>query len=496
MNEQNKLKSKTIWGIIWSFSDSIGKHFIQLLIQIVLARLLLPEDFGVIGMVTIFIAISQVFIDSGFTNGLIREKDPTQDDYSTIFFFNLIIAILLYLVLFVSASLISEFYQKPELVSIIRVLSLILIINAFGLVQRTMLTKSINFKSQMKVNLISSTISGAIGIIFALVGLGVWSLVIRTLVMQLIQAVLLSLSNRWTPSLVFSTSSFKRLFSFGWKLLLSSLISKLYDNIYYLIIGRVFSATDLGLYTNAEKLKDTAADSITSSIQNVSYPVLSNIQNDDERLKRGYRKIIKNSVFITFPVMLGLVVIAHPLFNTLLGEAWKLSIPYFQILCLGGMLYPLHAINLNILQVKGRSDLFLKAGIYKKIIGFISIGIVWFLNMGIIGLLWAVVVNSYIAYFINAFYSKKLISYPILEQIKDIKTTYIIAGIMGLVTYSLNYILQISDLIMLIIQISVGIAVYILLSLIFKVEELATICDIIYPIYGKISNKSYGEKYN
>jgi O-antigen/teichoic acid export membrane protein len=491
MNDRDRLKIKTVWGVIWSLSSTLGKQFIQLLIQIVLARLLMPEDFGIIGMVTIFITISQVFIDSGFTNGLIRDKDSTQEDYSTIFFFNLMVAGILYLTLFASAGQISNFYGKPELVNLIRVLSLVLVINAFGLIQRTILIKSLNFKAQMKIDLVSSIVSGIIGIIFALFGLGVWSLVIRTLIMQLMQSVLLSLSNRWSPSLVFSTSSFKKLFSFGWKLLVSTIISRLYDNIYYLIIGRVFSAVDLGFYTNARKLKDTAADSITSSIQNVSFPVLSNIQNDAERLKRGYQKIIRNTVFITFPLILGLAAVAKPLFIILLGEKWLPAIPYFQIMCLSAQLNPLQAINLNMLQVKGRSDLFLKAGIYKRIIFFTSIGIVVFLHMGITALLWTSVINSYIAYIINTFYSRKLVSYSILEQIKDIKTTYIIAGTMALVTYSLGYILKFGDLIILVIQINVGVVFYIVLSFIFKVEELTTIYNIINPICRKLSNKGY-----
>jgi O-antigen/teichoic acid export membrane protein len=497
MNIQSRLKNKTIWGIIWSLSASIGKQFIQLIIQIVLARLLLPADFGIIGMVTIFITMSQVFIDSGFTNGLIRDKDSIQEDYSTVFFFNLIVAILLYLILFVSAGLISEFYRKPELVTIIRLLSLVLIINAFGLIQRTILIKKINFKSQMKIELISSTISGVIAIVLALLGLGVWSLVIRTIVMQLMQAILLSLSNRWVPSLVFSVPTFKKLFTFGWKLLLSTIISKLYDNINYLIIGRVFSATDLGFYTNAQRIRDTPSDVITSSIQNVSFPILSSIQDDDEMLKRGYRKIIKNTVFITFPVMMGLTAVANPLFSVLLGENWMPAVPYFQILCLAALFNPLNAINLNMLQVKGRSDLFLKASVYKRTVFFTcTISVVVILHMGIYGLLWISVANSYIAYFINTFYSKKLVSYTLLEQVKDIKTTYILSGIMAIGIHSLSYILQTSDLILLIIQIGSGIVIYILLCIIFKVQELNTIYDAIHPLFKRLLNKKYIEKYN
>ncbi|OJF90748.1 lipopolysaccharide biosynthesis protein, partial [Alkalibacterium sp. 20] len=390
--ENDTLKNKTIDSMIWSFVDNIGSQVIQLIIQLFLARLLTPRDFGIIGMVTIFIALSQVFIDSGFTNGIIREKNVSQDDYSTIFFFNLFMAVILYILLFASAGYISAFFEVPQLVLIVKVLGLVLIINAFGLIQKTILTKKIDFAIQMKVNLISSVVSGIIAIGFALAGFGVWSLVIRNLIMQLLQAILFSLANQWKPALVFSKSSFKRLFSFGWKLLVASLLSKIYENIYALIIGRGFSTVSLGFYTNARKLSETFSFSVASSVEKVSYPVLSNIQDDPERLKSGFKKIVKNSVFLTFPAMLGLVTVAAPAFRLLLGENWIPAIPYFQIISLSGMLTSLNSINLNILQVKGRSDLFLKLSIYRKITGFMMIGFVLFFNLGIMELLWALVI--------------------------------------------------------------------------------------------------------
>jgi O-antigen/teichoic acid export membrane protein len=485
MNEKNTLKSKTVSAMILTFSNAIGTQFIQLIYQIVLARLLVPEDFGIIGMVTVFIALSQVFIDSGFSSGLIREKNSTQEDYSTIFFFNLIVAIVLYFALFVSAGIISEFFREPQLIRIIRVLSLVLIINSFGLIQRTMLTKSINFKAQTAADIIAAVLSGATAIIFALLGYGVWSLVIGKLTLQFSQALILSISNRWVPSLVFSFSSFKRLFSFSWKLLLANILSRLYENIYYLVIGKVFSTRELGFFTKAKEFKDVAESSITSSIQKVSYPVLSNIQDDAERLRRGYKKMIESSAYIAFPVMLGLASIAPQMLRILLGDQWVPAIPYFQILCLGGMLYPLQAINLNILQVKGRSDLFLFISILKKFTGLSLIAVVIYFNLGMMGLMRLMVVNSCISFILNSFYSKKLVSYSTFEQIKDIFIYFIMSILMSASILFLSSFVNVNILLLNFLQIAFGVAFYVLLSIILKLKVFYEIKDILISLFLK-----------
>jgi len=486
MQEVGSLKSKTLSGLFWSFSDLIVNQGIQFVIQIILARLLLPKDFGIIGMVTIFIAVSNSVIDSGFSNALIREKQVSQDDYSTVFYFNLVMALIMYAVIFLSADVISTFFKEPELVFILRVLSLTLIINSIGLIQRTMLIKSINFKTQTKISVISSIVSGIIAIIFAFMGYGVWSLVIRILSLQVIQSLLLCLFNKWMPSLVFNIDSFKRLFGFGWKLLVSGLIYTLYGNLYFLIIGRAFSTLELGYYTNASRLRDAAAQSITSSVQRVSYPVLSSIEGDNDRLKVVYKKIIKNTVFITFPMMIGLAAVATPLMNLLLGYKWIQSIYYFQVLCFAGMLLPLHAINLNILQVKGRSDLFLGIEIIKKVVGITAVAIVMFFGFGIKGLLWSAVLNSYIAYFINSYFSAELLAYSTKEQIKDIMPIFIVSIIMGIIVYLSGVILANNYLKKLIIQIIIGSLSYIGISKIAKIEELNTVYDLVDSLLKKI----------
>lgn len=479
MSESSKLRRKTISGLFWTFSDLIMNQGIQFVIQIILARLLLPEDFGLIGMITVVIAVSNSILDSGFANALIREKNVTQKDYSTVFYFNLITSFIIYIILFLSAPAISRFFVEERLIEILRILALTLIVNSFGLVQRTMLTKKIDFKTQTKISVTASVLSGIVGVIAAFVGSGVWSLVIRTLLMSLIQSILLCIYNRWFPSLEFDIHSFKRFFKFGWKLLISSLIDTLYKNLYYLIIGKGFSALELGYYTNASKLKDTATQSITSAIQKVSYPVLSNINRNDAQLKSSYKKILKNAAFIIFPIIIGLASVANPLIKLLFGEKWIPSIIYFEILCFEGMLYPIHAINLNVLQVKGRSDLFLKLEIIKKAISLIIIGIVLIFRVGIIYLLWGAVLNSYIAYFINTYYTKDLINYPIKEQLKDIIPTFIISGVMGLIVYFIGMILYLNNIIILVIQVAIGIIVYVLLNRIMKSEELATITNLL-----------------
>ncbi|MGL4570195.1 MAG: lipopolysaccharide biosynthesis protein [Clostridium sp.] len=471
----SSLRKKTLSGLFWSFSEIILNQGIQFIIQIFLARLLLPEEFGLIGMITIFIAVSNSLIDSGFTNALIREENTTQEDYSTVFYFNLITSVLLYCILFVFSPSISIFFNQPELSKVLRVLAITLIINSFGIIQRTILVKKINFKAQMNINIFSSIVSGIAAIFLAYKGFGIWSLVYRTIIMQLIQAILLSIVNRWKPSLVFSIKSFKKLFGFGWKLLVSGLIDTTYNNLYYLVIGKFYSASDLGYYTNAQKLRDVAATSISTAVQKVTYPVLSIIQKEEEKLRSVYRKIICSAVYITFPVMIGLAIIARPLILLLFGENWSNSIEYFQILCFAGMLYPLHAINLNILQVKGRSDLFLKLEIIKKVISVTLIFVAIFVNSGIIGLIWVMVINSVIAFFVNSYYSKDIINYSTLDQIKDIVPIFIITGIMALSTHFMSNILPENNLLKILILPLGGAVIYVVSSYLFKIKEFNTI---------------------
>ena len=445
------LKQKTISGLLWSSVESFSVQGIQFLFGIILARLLSPKEFGLIGMVTVFIAVSESFINSGFSNALIRKKNCTQDDFSTVFFFNLAVGFLFFFLLLLIAPAISSFFNEPELKAVVRVLAIVLIIDSVTIIQRTILTKRIDFKLQTRISVIASVCAGIIAIILAYSGMGVWSLVVQTLVRQAINSLLLWLWNRWTPVRVFSRNSFRELFGFGSKLLASGLIDTLYRNIYQLIIGKYFSATELGFYTRAHQFEALPSRNITNVMTRVSYPVLSQMQDDPDMLKAGYKKMIRSSMLVTFMVMLGLAAVAEPLIITLIGEKWRTSIIYLQMLCFSGMLYPLHGINLNMLNVKGRSDLFLKLEIIKKTLAVpvIVLGVFFGIKVMIAGM----IINSFISYYINSYWSGKFINYSTREQIKDIAPSFLLAFVVALTAFVTGYFLNTSYPLILIIQV-------------------------------------------
>ncbi|MBP2241864.1 O-antigen/teichoic acid export membrane protein [Cytobacillus eiseniae] len=479
MKGNHNLKEKTVRGLFWSILDLLSNQGIQFLIQIILARLLLPEHFGLIGLTIVFIAISNAIIDGGISQALIREQKVTQTDYSTIFYFNLLMSCAVYAALFTFAPMISTFFKEPQLILILRLLSLGSIIHSFSIIQKVQLTKNVDFKRQTKVSIISSVASGIIAVICAFNGFGVWAIVIQTLSMQGIQSILLWLLNGWRPSFVFSYSSFKRFFKFGSRLLAANMISTVYSNIFYLLIGRMYSSSQLGYYTNAVRLSEMASFSLTVALQRVTYPVFSRMQDNQAVLRSSFKRIIKITTFVNFPIMAGLAAIAPSLIHLLFGEKWMAMVIYFQLLCLSGMLYHLHAINLNILQVKGRSDLFLQLSIVKKVIfTFIIIAAVW-ANLGMIGLVGAAVLDSYLAFLINSYYSGREISYSTFEQIKDLLLISLNTFIMAVVVYASGDIFPDNHLIKLIMQICLGCFVYIALSKVTKSRELMEVWTIV-----------------
>ncbi len=462
----SSIKTKTINGVIWSAIDSFSTQAIGFLVSIILARLLSPGEFGLIGMITIFIAISQSFIDSGFSSALIRKKNCTETDYSTVFYFNLTVGILFYLILFFSGPLISYFFKETQLTNLVRVLSLILIINSLTIIQRTILTKRIDFKLQSKISIISALASGIIGIGMAYFGFGVWSLVFQTLSRQVFNSSLLWLWNRWRPMWIFSIQSFKELFSFGSKLLISGLIYTVYRNIYYLVIGKFFSASQLGYYTRAQQFNDLPSSNLNSIMSRVTYPVLAQMQDDPVKLKAGYKRMIKSIMLISMVLMAGLAAVAEPMIITLIGEKWRQSITYLQLLTFVGMMYPLHALNLNMLQVQGRSDLFLRLEIIKKIIAIptIIIGIYFGIKVMILGM-W---VNTLISYYLNSYWSGRMINYPMREQIVDITPGFLIAISMGAVVIIVGWYLPGIYLVKLLVQLLAGILITVLLCELIK----------------------------
>lgn len=448
------LKQKTISGLLWSFIDSIAGQGITFIVGIILARILSPKEFGLIGMLTIFIAISQSFIDSGFRQALIRKQDCTEADYSTVFYFNIIVGFLFYMILFLCASAISSFFHELILKDLIKVLGFGLIINSFTIIQSTLLSKRIDFRLQAKISVIAAVISGVISIYMAFTGWGVWSLVALTLVKNTINSILLWLWTKWKPIWYFSSKSFNELFAFGSKLLMSGLIDTIYRNVYYLIIGKYFSAVALGYYTQADQFQSMPSTNLQGIIARVSYPVLSTIQDDKPRLKEAYKKIIKSTMLFTFVLMLGMAAIAKPMIITLIGEKWEPCVIYLQMLCFVGMFYPLHALNLNMLQVQGRSDLFLRLEIIKKTLAIpiIIIGVIWGIKAMILGM----ILISMIAYYLNSYWSGGFIGYSFLEQIKDILPSFLLALIMSAIVFVEGLFIPLSSLPLLIVQLFTG----------------------------------------
>ena len=470
------LKRKTVSGVMWSAIERFSLQGVQFVMQLVMARLLLPSDYGMIAMLTIFLQIAQAFIDSGFTNALIQKKDRTEVDYSTVFYFNIIIALLFYCILFVSAPLIAKFYNMPDLILVMRVMALSLIKLSFSAVHKTKLTIEINFKIQSKITLIAAGISGIIGVGIAYWGYGVWALVYQSILNAMLTTILFNCFYRWKPLKTFSMKSFKRLFSFGSKLLVSGLIHTVYYNLYGIVIGKRFSAAELGYYTRAEQFAILPSYNLSAIITRVTFPILSSIQDDNERLASTYRKYIRLSSYLIFPLMVGLASLANPLVDLFLTEKWNGTVALLQILCFDWMFDHLSGINLNLLYVKGRSDLALRLEIIKKIIAITIL--LASIPLGIIGMCLGRVLYSLIATYANTYYTNSLIGLSFRTQLKDIIPYLILSLAMGGVVYATTY-LGLSNIIQLIIGITIGILFYISISYIFKITSLKVLLQLI-----------------
>lgn len=480
------VKNKAIKGAGWSFADNIMNQGITFLVGLVLARLLTPEEYGLIGIILIFIALFNSIVDSGFSNALIRKNDAKDIDYNTVFITNMVLSIVLFFALYFSAPAIAKFFDQPSLTPLTRVMGSVVIINAFAIIHRTILVKRVDFKTQTKVSLIASVASGVIGIAMAVAGYGVWSLVGQQISRQLLNSVFLWVWTKWYPKIQFSIESFKELFSFGWKLLVSGLIDTVWREIYQVVIGKCYSAETLGQYTRAQQFGSIFSSNLTAVVQRVSYPVLSEIQDNKARLKAAYQKVIKVTMLVTFCCMLGLAAIAEPMIVTLIGGQWLPAVPLLQIICFMMMLYPLHAINLNMLQVQGRSDLLLKLEIIKKIIAVIPL--LMGIYMDIYWMLLGSVITGLISYYLNAFYSGCLLNYSIWEQIKDILPSFIVAIIMAALVYAISFI-EFSSIVLLLMQILIGIVIVVVLCEILKIDAYLEIKNILLSFINKIRHE-------
>jgi teichuronic acid exporter len=466
---EENLKKKTIAGMSWSSIDNLSNTGIGFIVGIVLANVLSPEQFGIIGLITIFIAVSNSIVDSGFSNALIRKTDATNTDYNTVFHFNFLLGIVLYIVLYFCAPAISQFFEKPILIPITRVLGLTLIINALAIIQRTILVKNVDFKTQTKISLISGLGSGVVGIGMVYTNFGIWSLVGQQLSKQLFTTLFLWVYNKWRPAVEFSTKSFKELFGFGSKLLISGLIDTVYKNVYYLVIGKFYSPAQLGQYSRAEQFNGMFSSNLTTVVQRVSYPVLSSIQDESQRLRNAFRRLIKTTMFVTFPCMLGLAAVAKPLVLILIGKQWLPSVIFLQILCFQGMMYPLQSINLNILQVKGRSDIYLRLEIIKKIIYVLPVLLGIFINIYWM-LLSSTFISIFITYSLNSHYSGKEIKYSTYDQFKDVIPFFLMAITMAILTWSIS-LLPIPMYGCLALQLLVGVVLYVGMCELFHIAE-------------------------
>ena len=482
MAEQN-LKDKTIKGVAWSGIDNVAQFGVTFLVSIVLARLLSPDDYGMIGIITIFTAVCTALINGGFTTALIRKKNASNDDYNTAFIVNLGVSLLLYAVIYLCSPFIADFFHRKELVALTQVSSLGMIIGALGLVQQTRLTKRLDFKTQTKITIVASVASGIVGIVMALMGFGVWSLVAQSLTSQGLRTIFLWVANKWVPKLRFSSASFHDLFDFGWKMMVSSLIDTVWKELYQVVVGKFYSPATLGQYTRAKQFSTLFSSNLTSVIQRVTYPVLSNIQDDKERMVVAYRKIIKTTMFVSATCMFFLGAISEPLLYCLIGPKWYEAATYLPLICITGSTYPLHAINLNMLQVQGRSDLFLGLEVIKKIVGIAPLVICFF--YGILPMLYTSVLTTIIAYFLNSFYSGKFLGYSSWMQIKDIAPSYGVAALVALSVFFLKY-LPVSYWIVLLIQLILGCVLLICLCQKTKMEEYVELKRMVEPYLKKV----------
>ena len=477
MKTEGNLKEKTVSGMMWGAVGKVGTLTINFLSNLVLARLLMPEDFDCIGMLAIFLAVSNIFIQGGLGTALIQKKNPTKLDYSTVFYWNLVFAVVFYVILFAIAPAVARFYGLPILQPMLRVQSSVLIIQSFAIVQITQLQKRMDFRALAIRNMAAALAGTLIAIPMALHGYGAWSLVASAILAAIVNVLLLWKMSDWSPSLEFSFASLKQLFSFGGLMLLSSLAETLYTNLQGLIIGKRFPAGNLGYYMQAKKLEEVPVTGLSSIVNDVTFPAFAKLQDDPDRLLEGMRKSTKALSFVNFPMMILLMIIALPLITLLYGAKWETSAPYFQILCISGLIYTINTLNTNVIKALGKGKIYFAVQIIKRTIG---IALIFFgMRYGIYGLLWAVASVSYISFIINALVSKRLINYGIFRQLWDVFPCLLAAATAGVLAYLLGRVLPLNMYVVMLIQIVVYAVLYLLLAKLLKIEGLQTYTDIL-----------------
>lgn len=466
---EDNLKGKTKKGLYWSFFNQFSNYGMNFIVGIVMARLLSPSDFGITALPAVFMAIASTIQDGGLANALIRKKEVTNKDLSTTFYYSICLGVVLYLTLFLSAPLIADFYHTPILVSLIRVTAIGFLYSPLITPQNILLRRRLDFKTLTKISLVTRVFGATVGIVMAYVGYGVWSLVISNLLAGMFALLIAWLVVRWLPKYGWSKESFKYLWGYGNKIMFSAIIENLYSNIAPVFIGKYYSPAQLGIYNRAQGYASMPSQNITGAINNVSFPVLSKMQDDTEKIAYNYRRMLRLSAFVIFPIMLMLSALARPLVITMITEKWEHSIIFLQIMCFSMMWYPIHAINLNLLMVKGRSDLFFRLEIIKKITG-ISILLIT-LPMGLVPFCYGGIFSSMVALIINTYYTGKLIHIGYIKQMKDLLPIFSLSMFVWIVIHISNYFIS-NYIVQLIVGGSVGLIVYLGFAFLFKFDEL------------------------
>lgn len=467
---------KVFSNFIWRFAERCGAQLVTFIVSIVLARILTPSDYGTIALVTVFTTILQVFIDSGLSTALIQKKDADDLDFSSVFYFNFVICIILYLIMFVSAPFIADFYKDSSLVSIVRVISLTLVISGVKGVQQSYVSRHMLFKRFFFSTLGGTIFSAVLGIIMAYAGFGVWAIVFQQLSNNAIDTLILWITVKWRPIKKFSWSRLKNLLSFGWKMLASSLLDTVYNNLRNMIIGKLYTSADLAFYNQGDKFPKLIVTNINTSIDSVLLPTMSNEQDNHVRVKDMTRRAIKISTYIMAPLMIGLAFCAKPIVQIVLTDKWLPCVPYLQIFCISYLFWPIHTANLNAIKAMGRSDLFLKLEVIKKIIGMILLLIT--MNISVMAMAYSLLISGLISQVINSWPNRYLLKYSYIDQIKDILPNIVMALIMGVFVYFINY-LDLSVLVSLMVQIILGGIIYLVLSIFTKNDSFIYLINIL-----------------
>lgn len=474
-----------ISGFLWRFAERCGAQIVTFIVSIVLARILAPEDYGVISLVTVFTTVLQVFVDSGLGTALIQKYNADDLDFSSVFYFNFIICIILYAGMFVASPYIASFYNDTSLTPIIRVISLTIVISGVKGIQQAYVSRNMLFKRFFFATIGGTIFSAFLGILMAYKGYGVWALVAQQLSNTTIDTIILWITVKWRPKLMFSWSRLKGLLSFGWKLLASALLDTCYNNLRNLIIGKMYSSSDLAFYNEGDKFPKTVATNINTSIDSVLLPTMANVQDDRDEVKSMTRRAIKTSIYIMAPMMVGLAVCAEPLIRLLLTEKWLSCVLYLRIFCITYMFWPVHTANLNAIKAMGRSDWFLRLEVIKKVMGMaLLLSTMWF---GVDVMAYSLLLSSFLSQLINSWPNKKLLGYSYWEQLKDFLPSILLSVLMGTVVYCIGFI-NMPTVLTLIVQVLVGAVIYVGLSALLKLEEFGYILGVVKSFFrGKKS---------